>query len=268
MLASAVIAFGMVSALPNAVQTAANLSGNFWLGFFYQNLMSLPEVIVETAGPVFLQVDSTINAVFWTMRYELIGSFAIYFYYAVFRKRTALVIPALAILILLWAPYGWGNLSGSPIGLLLFEAWKSGRLQKLAPAAMLMIFARLWLGGQPYSTSTSLFAWLIDAFPLSHQQSGRSVGAGLSFLGVLMSPLARSLLCSAVPQFLGRISFGLYLLHLPLLLTALCAGYIASPQLLPMMIVLYVMTAFGLGYLFTRLVDEPVVKMLPRLLKQ
>jgi peptidoglycan/LPS O-acetylase OafA/YrhL len=65
-----------------------------------------------------------------------------------------------------------------------------------------------------------------------------------------------------IPQFLGRISYGLYLVHMPLLYTAFAALYLrlgAPPRwswLIPWG-ALYLAASIVAGYLMTVLVDEP-----------
>jgi peptidoglycan/LPS O-acetylase OafA/YrhL len=66
-------------------------------------------------------------------------------------------------------------------------------------------------------------------------------------------------------QFLGRISFALYLLHLPLLLTAMLLVALHPPyQAIPawMIAIPYTLLVLLLAYAFTRLFDEPLVRWL------
>jgi peptidoglycan/LPS O-acetylase OafA/YrhL len=64
------------------------------------------------------------------------------------------------------------------------------------------------------------------------------------------------------PQFLGRISFGLYLVHMPLLFTVFAALYLALGRppgglLLSLWAVAFLIAAIVAGYGMTRLIDEP-----------
>ncbi len=98
------------------------------------------------------------------------------------------------------------------------------------------------------------FAWHIE------------VGAVLVFLAVLILPEVHGLLRARLPQWLGRLSFSIYLLHFPIMLTVGSAAFVAAsplgrfPAALAALAVgLSVTLVAAVG--FARLVDQPAIAM-------
>jgi peptidoglycan/LPS O-acetylase OafA/YrhL len=94
--------------------------------------------------------------------------------------------------------------------------------------------------------------------------------AGLVF-AVITVPGLRTFLDSAIPQFLGRISFALYLVHLPLVLSVIAWGYLHFNCLMGLKFFLglfaFLALAIVLAWGITITVDEPLVRVLHRLKK-
>jgi peptidoglycan/LPS O-acetylase OafA/YrhL len=160
-------------------------------------------------------------------------------------------------------------------GALIFQAWAKGWL---APhrAAPLLVLAGLLLGMltlRPESEGNLRGLVAMVALFSSPHAFILGVGALLLLAGVLMWPSAQRYLEMRACQFLGRISFALYLIHIPLLGTVTCFMYSSlgmdSLQLAQLAAGYLVLCLTG-AYLLTRLVDEPVtsalkyVRQLPR----
>jgi peptidoglycan/LPS O-acetylase OafA/YrhL len=90
-------------------------------------------------------------------------------------------------------------------------------------------------------------------------------GAVLMFAGLAMLPPSQALLERAVMRWLGRISFSLYLTHVPILLTAVCAGFPLLAGSMSYGWAIAITTAAGiavsLGFavLFERWIDRPAI---------
>jgi peptidoglycan/LPS O-acetylase OafA/YrhL len=94
-----------------------------------------------------------------------------------------------------------------------------------------------------------------------------SLGALCLSFGVMTSPGARAFLGSRLPQFFGRISFSLYLLHMPILYTGFTALFIAfghprAEITLVLWALGFVVTAVAAAMVMTRLIDEPLMRWL------
>lgn len=79
-------------------------------------------------------------------------------------------------------------------------------------------------------------------------------------------PSLRAVLLSRIGQFLGKVSYSLYLLHGTLLFSAIHLLYDRMP--LPMILVLYVSLTLALSTLFYRLVESPAMRLGKRVSEQ
>jgi peptidoglycan/LPS O-acetylase OafA/YrhL len=188
------------------------------------------------------------------MRKELIGSVSVYLLYLLCPARFRWYgLAFFAGVTLVSAPY----LVGFPLGILFREAWTRG-----------------WL-------KTSNWSWLLLALSFAYEgiASTRgifyppvlSIAAGGVVLSAMTLPSLRAILGSALPRFLGRISFALYLVHLPLLMS-LGAWYYLHVGLPPgarfaLGFILFLAIALALAWMMTIWIDEPLVKGLHRLKK-
>ena len=106
--------------------------------------------------------------------------------------------------------------------------------------------------------------WLPVPPWLRHGESINIVLTAGAFLIVYATITLRWLgafLESTVPRFIGRISFGLYLIHTPLLFTLFGQMYLAHVPL-PVLLIAFLATSVALGYLFTLLVDTPTLSLI------
>ncbi len=93
------------------------------------------------------------------------------------------------------------------------------------------------------------------------------LAAATLFLGVLLSPGAQWLLSRAPCGWLGRLSFGIYLVHFPILFTVGCIGFLALAATLPYpAAVAGTFAGFTLAVLITasafeRWVDRPAIRL-------
>lgn len=90
------------------------------------------------------------------------------------------------------------------------------------------------------------------------------VAAALLILSVLTLPALARVLARRLPIFLGRISFGLYLVHVPPLYTLVAWAYL---QGLPEMVLApaYGLGVLALAWVFTIAVDEPLLRRITSL---
>ncbi len=98
-----------------------------------------------------------------------------------------------------------------------------------------------------------LLAWAI--MWVDRYDAAQAIGAALLIAAVLAPGPLANFCHRGVPRFLGRISFSLYLIHVPLVLAllSLTAGWLPQDAL----IVALPPLAIGLGWVFYRLVESP-----------
>jgi peptidoglycan/LPS O-acetylase OafA/YrhL len=290
-------AFVLAWLLPGAPQRAARIVGHWWLGFMYQPPgPSFEAVLREGFYSIYLTGLSYYNNVLWTMRIELAGSLAIYALYLSLGR--AWRAPALILLGLLlcfatrWSPdfqvhLGWirldppydiqswawtTNILGFCLGALIYEARSRGRIGHNSLAGGTLVLGGLFLGGLPFAPVggtcyAALFAFVQQYSPAF--STVRAAGAASLLLGVFMWRGSRALLDAPLAQFLGRISFALYLVHFPLMCLGMSELYALFGKSGPMPMVLavgvYLAVTIAVALAFTVLVDEPTVRMLARI---
>jgi peptidoglycan/LPS O-acetylase OafA/YrhL len=113
---------------------------------------------------------------------------------------------------------------------------------------------RVWLSRGEFASAPNLF------------QFQSQLGALALFCGVLMSPAARRVLAGDACCHLGRLSFGIYLLHFPILFTLSAAAFVDLRRWLPhgasvagAFAVLFVAT-LAASVLFERWIDRPAIR--------
>jgi peptidoglycan/LPS O-acetylase OafA/YrhL len=86
------------------------------------------------------------------------------------------------------------------------------------------------------------------------------------FIGTLLSPIAQHPLASQICRRLGRLSFGIYLVHFPILFTVACAAFLPLAATLPYPAAVTI-TGAGFALLvltaasnFERWIDRPAIR--------
>ncbi|EGG09444.1 uncharacterized protein MELLADRAFT_95920 [Melampsora larici-populina 98AG31] len=187
------------------------------------------------------QTKSQYNVVLWTMREEFLGSLNVFLILLATsnlqRRFRVMLVIALGLVNLYRKALG---LLPFLFGILIAEIQVSrsessplkinrnkpcGNLRSLAMAAMLMV--GLFFGSVPYfamtkaSWSRSMFQAMSryskDEFEV--KQAYNTMGGCLTVLSISQWPASQQLFSTRLLQFLGRISYSLYVVHVPLLLS-------------------------------------------------
>jgi peptidoglycan/LPS O-acetylase OafA/YrhL len=163
-------------------------------------------------------------------------------------------------------------------GLALIE----GRIVAHPRAATIAIFIGLFFGSYEYTTA---FTWLPDLLMHDFTLLGRhyvlspavgyyDLGAFLLVGGAIGSRTAAVLLNRSFFQMLGRASFGVYLLHWPIILSfsiwvvrSLDDAAVSYPLAVGLGGVATILLTIPLGLLFHRLIDAPTVTAVNQLAK-
>ena len=180
----------------------------------------------------------------------------------------ALVATAALIDVPLLASFGFG--------IVLFEAVRLWRLRVAAPAALALLAAGVFLGGIPYDIDYAgggLYAWLWDTLApwIGVIQLITYRLAAVCFVAaVLLWPGLQRLLLTRVSQWLGRVSFMLYLVHVPILcslgagLLVLLAPRLGYDAATVVVLPCYLAAALAVAGVTTRLIDEPSIRLARR----
>jgi peptidoglycan/LPS O-acetylase OafA/YrhL len=263
--ASVLSAWMLLKVMPNAATELYSRMPHPWLLWTYQG--AIPGV--RTAlwqGLVLIFFRSgfdTFNNPLWTMKIEFIGSCFLYIFYFVLRGRVRL--PVLVILAAFFPIAHKLNYEGFFLGAILRELWAANRLRKVKPTSC--FFAGLILGSFSAGFHQRMH---LPSVPEIFRIGSRDgilypLAAALIVYGCITAPRLGAAFSCAPARFLGRISFPLYLFHVPLLYTVFAGAMLrfwpASDLQLAILFLVFVGVAISLGYLGTVTIDEPVLKM-------
>lgn len=209
------------------------------------------------------------NSVLWTMPVELQGSFLVFAMLAfVGRRWLRLAFAATLGIYDATTPYGYlsGFLTGYLIAEFLAAADRHADFGREVAAATPVgwIFLAAALG-----CSICLQAASFDRSRADYTLAMHLI-AVMVVLGVVLTGPARRGLAHPVSRFLGRISFGLYLTHLPVICSFSAALYLATVDAWPYPWVVVLVSGLTLpvtllvGYVFTVAIEEGLLPRLKR----
>ena len=271
MVASVLLAYALLSLFPTAATDyAASLEApSAWLAYTAQApLPSLPAVLYDGAIGSFLAGGSPLNNVLWTMQIELVGSLALFAIYWAGQARTALRFAALAGFTAIAVLFLRDAYLCFVTGALLYEAQRRDVLSRTpAWVAGLALAAGLLLGapGAGFAERVGLEALPGRLHPGNPWGLAPVVAATLLVFATLRVAILTRVFSTAVAQWLGRISFALYLVHVPVLYTLVAWERLALDLPAPLLATGYGVLVLALAHLFTVTVDEPTLRLLPGL---
>lgn len=267
--ASCLLAWLWLQAFPDAAQTmaAALEEPSRWLGYTRQvEIGPIHHPIADGLVVNFVRGSSPFNNVLWTMKIELIGSLGIFVLYALssgLLRIGALLLTGLAVLLILPDAY-----LAFVLGAGLYEAHARGILGRLPPVLPLAaLLLSVVLGGSgPGSHETWGLPYVPYQWQLGTERGLVDIGAAalLTYAALTLPSLAK-LLATRVPLGLGRISFGLYLVHVPPLYTIVAWTYISGGIPFPLLAALYFVGVLIMAWAFTLWIDEPFLRWLSSL---
>jgi peptidoglycan/LPS O-acetylase OafA/YrhL len=265
-VASTIIAWALLAISPHTVAQLKAVEPHAWLNWTYDGTEpGILAAIKSGLFDVFIHGGSQFNNVLWTMKIEFLGSFAIYLLYGLANPR--FYVPAL-IIFALAAVYGrHPEYSAFAIGVLMREGVTTNRLPtKFAWGALafgIVIGAMM----QGYSVRLGLPLKYGDFALGEPHKVWHVMAAGALLYAVLGLPILRAFLSSRPLRFLGDISFGVYLVHVPLLYTAFVPFYLVartSQTGIAALFITFLTVAVLVGYAFTLLVDRPTIGAIRR----
>lgn len=257
-VASCLLAWLLLSLAPSAAMQLADASSSpsVWLTYTHQG--AIPGLGVAIADGLLLNFyrgGSKFNNPLWTMQIELIGSIILFVLYwlSAGRMRIILLYTAIPIIFVFFNVYYLSFI----IGALFYEYNKAGRVGQ-APqwTGLAALVAGVCLG----ALGEGFWPALLGIETVRSEDPAwisRTLAATLLLYAAFHYRPFRTMLERSVCQFLGRISFSLYLIHVPFLYTLVAGLHLngALPEWLIVVIYLVVVTLVAI--LFTRLVDEP-----------
>jgi peptidoglycan/LPS O-acetylase OafA/YrhL len=267
---------------------AGALAKSTWLTLMYNwaaapayPYMTLWTLFSESLGSVLLTGYASYNPALWTMKMEFLGSIGLFAGYSLlppaWARHGAGLAVALAAIGFAWltpllAPFCFG------IALFEIRRLAATRFPPAAapPVAAVLLVAGLLLGGMPYDGRAEPYLSILRlASPwvsgvVLVQVSFRLAALCIVAAVLLWAPLQR-LLLGRVSQWLGRVSFSLYLVHVPILCSGGAwlllwlepsFGYNAATLVVLPLFLGAALTVAGLG---ARWIDEPAIRLSKRI---
>ncbi|GAC1366377.1 MAG: acyltransferase [Actinomycetota bacterium] len=291
-LGAALLCVGVLAVAPTAKHHAAMLAGSWWLdslargprGLWSATWAMLRDLVVGNQGmSVFTQIGfisrrfpaapvaRSIDTPVWALHWELWGSLLLVGVAKAYRRLPRKPFWFLFGILVLFT--GMSYLTLFLIGFLAYVGRKAllGR-SGAGPAALgsgLITLGAVAVVGPDPARLANLFRVLPGLTPLSTFALLNEVGAVLVFVGILLCPPARRLLSCPALEWLGTLSFSIYLTHFIVLasLASLVFSVLAPHgYALAVAVALLAGTAATLpvALLFERFVDRPATQFARR----
>jgi peptidoglycan/LPS O-acetylase OafA/YrhL len=264
--ASVIFAWCLLTLMPNAAANLNSVISHGWLSSTYQTqIPDLPTAFYEGLIGIFAAGGSLFNNALWTMRIELIGSFAIYVLYGLTDGRIRITLIALLGVVAATKPHYLGFVFGA----LTYELWFAGRLRAFCPILIFSIGILLGAPGHGFSERLG-FRDLPHNLTFGNADGLiPPVAAALILYAVLTAPILDEALSSLIPRYLGRVSFPLYLVHVPLIYTVFSwvYGTLRPESALSFLFLFssFIACSLGLALAGEVWIDGPVLACLSRL---
>jgi len=238
---------------------ASSLSGSLWLQNYFPGGISLTTMVEEGSFKSILLGRWTFDPPLWTLRIEFIGSLFLLLYYLA-KPQHKTVLPAAIVFLLLYAIY--------PGDFLFFMAIFMGsflnRVLLSKKWTWAVFITGFYFGAFQFQCCIYDFLpsiRLSDVETLDKKSFYVCTGAVL-MTAAIVNGFGRRVLESRFAQFLGGISFSLYLLHFIVLSSLACVMYIKLPKtpfyfLLTFMA--YIVTCCVASKIFSITVDKPAI---------
>ncbi len=204
-----------------------------WIDVAYSYNWTFEDTIREGTWNLFFSDQSAfaegrLNSVLWTMRPELLGSFIVFGFLAMFGRHASSAAIAFGIAALL-ALAGFTMLALFPMGVCIALVRSQSPAYSLSiPMAAVLILVGLGLGGLYDYSGESKFRLPVVHTVVNSADAAPCLGAVFVVLGLIFTPA----FCTALERRafigLGKISFGLYLCHVPIIMSAGCWFYVTA----------------------------------------
>lgn len=219
----------------NSMQAAASIIHSETLAKAWAFDPSILTVLKDSLVGVFVGGATSYNVVLWTMTIEFIGSFIVFATLLLFSSSRYRWLAYGALVIATFNTW----FMAFAVGMMLADMYSHGYLRqqrRSIVAVGALGAAALYLGGYPYGEDLSGTAYgLLQALPLGavdYRMLSLTVGAMLLVGVVLCTEQFASVLRRRYIYLLGKYSFSLYLVHLPILWTVTLGIFVGLYEIL------------------------------------
>jgi peptidoglycan/LPS O-acetylase OafA/YrhL len=272
--ASVIFAWALATSGAIITRDSATIGVAGWVPAWYVGPFSFFGALFDGLIGAPLFAHTSLNPPLWTIQVELIGSIFLFSMLAVFGRR---LLP-----LTLWSIFFAALLGFMSPNMLFYVSFLVGAMLNYARPwllkrpALCAVFALIGLIGLAYSHN-SVFAFLRvlhlpnlspygPNFDLNQRLFWNTAGAILLVSGVIGSARVNQVFSERIPVYLGKISFSLYVVHVPILMsvglrTARWAQSHGCSFLTSSIFAfsVYMATALVVATLFQRFVDRPSI---------
>ena len=228
--------WGLIVLSQDSYTRAAAVTGNAWMAAHFNSPLQGQDIswmaaLREGLYRVFLSGDSKFDSPLWTMRIELFGSFAIFLAAPILfaMKHWPLRLAAIGLVMIAGgASFPLTYISDFLVGTILAMLFAENRMPRFSnKAALAMGVAGIYLfcfsAGENHFIHAPIKA-LLPAGETAHFVW--DVSAVLIILVLLGNPFLRRVFSKNWAIWLGLLSFPIYLLHVPIMLSAGAASIV------------------------------------------
>jgi peptidoglycan/LPS O-acetylase OafA/YrhL len=240
---------------------ASDISGSSWLKNFFPPGITLLTALKEASFSTLLFGKPILGPQLWTLRIEFIGSIYLLLFY-LFKPQQKNILAAGLIMALLYFIHGKDSI--------YFMAIFFGSYLTYLPFRKNMNRVIFILGF--YFGAFQFQSCLYDFLPsiqiihteiFEKRPFYNTIGAVLITASII-NGTGRNILESKIFQFLGNISFSLYLLHFMILCSLSCSLYLFLPHtkiFLLLNLIVYILFCFVSSKIFELYIDKKAIKL-------
>jgi peptidoglycan/LPS O-acetylase OafA/YrhL len=251
---------------------AGNITKSTW--WFTEAWTFRPELLSmlkESFFGVFVLDECNYNPVLWTMRYEFFGSFLVFFLAAAIGRYKHRNIIYFFLCCLLFQTYYLAFVAG----LILCDLTFNGYLEVFGKVIPKLVLLGLFLGSYPAGMEvTNTIYYLFEIRVINNNPLlFHILGSVCIMLGIINSKRLQHFFSIKILQFLGRISFPMYLVHLTLIGTFSCFLFVKLTRYLDYNVafivtfLLSLLLIFGFSAIINKYIDEKGILLTHKMYK-
>jgi peptidoglycan/LPS O-acetylase OafA/YrhL len=251
---------------------AGNITKSTW--WFTEAWTFRPELLSmlkESFFGVFVLDECNYNPVLWTMRYEFFGSFLVFFLAATIGRYKHRNIIYFFLCCLLFQTYYLAFVAG----LILCDLTFNGYLEVFGKVIPKLVLLGLFLGSYPAGMEvTNTIYYLFEIRVINNNPLlFHILGSVCIMLGIINSKRLQHFFSIKILQFLGRISFPMYLVHLTLIGTFSCflfvklTGYLDYNVAFIVTFLLSLLLIFSFSAIINKYIDEKGILLTHKMYK-
>lgn len=199
---------------------AAEVTGSEWANWYYNEPMTVVEFLQSVLSRTLLYGDNRISNAFWMLTKLFTGTFLSVLLSVIswkYRKRAWIIYVFVCVIFFNYSDFHFAFCLGTLLAWLHLNAQRGFRL---IPGIAAIVIGLL-LGSYPSGVQPNNFYKALDAI---HYEDWHALGAVFTVYGIWSCGGLRKLLSLGVFRFLGKISYSVYILHIPLEFT-LCSSF-------------------------------------------